>query len=144
MNEVRRVIYTCDVGSTRNQKNREGPAFAWARLDPNEERKSIQGHRDIKQLVMKLELDIDEGYSVALGFEAPLFIPVPDNACDLSTARCGEGTPSWASRIGLAVSALGIHQSAQLGGLDHVVCQSRFSAEQSQVNTNRIARICDL
>jgi hypothetical protein len=41
MNEVRRVIYTCDVGSTRNQKNREGPAFAWARLDPNEERKSI-------------------------------------------------------------------------------------------------------
>lgn len=112
MNEIRRVIYTCDIGSTHYQEKKKGPAFAWARLNPDEGIKSIQGSSDIKQLVKRLELDIDEGYSVALGFEAPLFIPIPDNSRDLSKGREGEGRRSFASQIGLSVSALGIHQSA--------------------------------
>lgn len=112
MNEIKRVIYTCDVGSTLYQKKKKGPAFAWARLNPTEETKSIQASRDIQRLVKRLELDIDEGYSVALGFEAPLFMPVPDNSRDLSKRREGEGSRSFASQIGLSVGALGIHQSA--------------------------------
>lgn len=112
MNEIKRVIYACDVGSTLYQRKKKGPAFAWARLDPNEGTESIQGSRNIQCLVKRLELDIDKGYSVALGFEAPLFIPIPDNSRDLSKGREGEGRRSFASQIGLSVSALGIHQSA--------------------------------
>ena len=109
---MRRVIYTCDVGSTRHQKKSGGPAFAWARLLPNKGVKSVQGSSDIQQLVKRLELDIKEGYSVALGFEAPLFIPIPEDSRDLSKGREGEGNRSFASQVGLAVCALGIHQSA--------------------------------
>jgi hypothetical protein len=105
MNEIKRVIYTCDVGSTLYQKKKRGPAFAWARLNPTKETKSIQVSRDIQRLVKRLELDIDEGYSVVLGFEAPLFIPVPDNSRDLSKRREGEGSRSFASQIGLSVRA---------------------------------------
>ncbi len=109
---MKRVIYTCDVGSTRYQKKGRSPAFAWARLLPNKGIKSIQGSSDIEQLVRRLELDIKEGRSVALGFETPLFIPVPESSRDLSKGREGEGNRSFASTVGLAVCALGIHQSA--------------------------------
>lgn len=112
MNEIKRVIYTCDIGSTLYQKKKRGPAFAWARLNPNEGTKSIQGSSDIQQLVERLQLDIEEGYSVSLGFESPLFIPIPDNSRDLSKGREGDGRRSFASQIGLSVTALGIHQSA--------------------------------
>lgn len=109
---MKRVIYTCDVGSTRQQEGNKGPAFAWARLLLNEGGKSIQGSSDIQQLVKRLELDIMQGYSVALGFEAPLFIPIPEDSKDLSRGRRGEGNRSFASPVGLAVCALGVHQSA--------------------------------
>ena len=112
MNEIKRVIYTCDVGSTLYQKKRRGPAFAWARLNPNEGTKSIRGSSDIQQLVKQLQLDIEEGYSVSLGFESPLFIPIPDNSRNLSKGREGDGDRSFASPIGLSVTTLGIHQSA--------------------------------
>jgi len=112
MNKIKRVIYTCDIGSTLYQKKKRGPAFAWARLNPNEGIKSIQGSSNIQQLVERLQLDIGEGYSVSLGFESPLFIPIPDNSRDLSKGREGDGNRSFASPVGLSVCALGIHQSA--------------------------------
>jgi len=104
--ERQRVIYACDIGSTRRQ------AFAWARLLPNKGSQSIQGSSDIQQLVKRLELDIEQGYSVALGFEAPLFIPIPESSKDLSKGRDGESNRSFASQVGLTVCTLGVHQSA--------------------------------
>ena len=92
--ESKRFIYACDIGSTLNQKKRGGPAFGWARLNPNEGAKSIRGSSDIQELVEQLRLDIDEGYSVSLGFESPLFIPVPDNSRDLSKGREGDSDRS--------------------------------------------------
>jgi len=109
---MKRVIYACDVGSTRHQEKKQGPAFAWARLSPNEGIKSVQGSSDIQQLVRRLELDIEEGHSVALGFESPLFIPIPEDSKHLSKRRDGEGNRSFASRVGLSVCTLGVHQSA--------------------------------
>jgi len=111
MNNTKRVICTCDVGSTLDQRKR-GPAFAWARLNPNEGIESIQASACIDKLVRRLALDIIEGYSVALGFEAPLFIPVPNDSHELSKGREGDRDRAWASPIGGYVSALGIHQSA--------------------------------
>jgi len=109
---MKRVVYTCDIGSTRQQGRNTRPAFAWARLLPNEGSKLVQGSSDIEQLVERLELDIEQGYSVALGFEAPLFIPIPQDSKNLSKGRRGEGNRSFASPVGLTACALGIHQSA--------------------------------
>jgi len=107
-----RVIYACDIGSTRNRGKNAVPAFAWVRLNPNKGISSLQGSSDIQQLVKTLKIDIENRYSIALGFEAPLFIPVPDDTFNLSKARYGEGARSFASQMGLAVSALVVHQSA--------------------------------
>ena len=54
------------------------------------------------------------GHSIALGFEAPLFIPVPNASSDLSRGRKNEGSPSWAAPPGLTVASLGLHQAAWL------------------------------
>lgn len=108
---MKRVIYACDVGSTL-QQGRKAPAFAWARLLPNEGSKSVQGSSDIQQLVKRLELDIEEGHSIALGFEAPLFIPVPEDWKGLSKGREGDGNRPWSASSGAYVTTLGIHQSA--------------------------------
>jgi len=109
---MKRVVYACDIGSTRPQGRNGRPAFAWARLLPNEGSKLVQGSSGIQYLVDRLELDIERGYSVALGFEAPLFIPVPQDSKDLSKGRRGEGNRSFASPVGLTACALGVHQSA--------------------------------
>ena len=110
--ESKRLIYACDIGSTLIQKKRGNPAFGWVRLNPDEGTKSIWGSSDIQKLVEHLRLDIERGYSVSLGFEAPLFIPVPDNSTNLSKGRKGDSNRSWSAPAGAYVATLGIHQSA--------------------------------
>jgi hypothetical protein len=110
--ESKRLIYSCDIGSTLIQKKRSSPAFGWVRLNPDEGTKLIWGSSDIIKLVRQLRLDIEEGYSISLGFESPLFIPVPDNSVDLSKRREGESDRSWSAQAGAYVATLGIHQSA--------------------------------
>jgi len=39
--------------------------------------------------------DLDAGLPVALGFECPLFVPVPDEAELLGSAREGDGNRPW-------------------------------------------------
>ena len=105
-----RLIYACDIGTTRCSTKTRLPSFAWARLNP--ENGTIQVSSYIERLIQQLEADIRQGCSIALGFEAPLFIPVPEDWKDLSKGRKGDGNRSFASPVGLTVCALGIHQSA--------------------------------
>jgi len=75
------MIYACDIGTTRptrrGRRNRIlGGAFAWAKLLP-EQPGRVWVSEDIERLVNDISADIHTGNSVALGFEAPLFIPVP-------------------------------------------------------------------
>lgn len=72
-----RAVYAIDVGKTREPAN-----FAWARVEP-ENATEVIGSHDIQVLVCKLVHDLDRGYSVALGFEAPLFIPRTGRHCGL-------------------------------------------------------------
>jgi hypothetical protein len=70
---------------------------------------------------------------VALGFEAPLFIPVPTDAASLCRGRTSEGSRSFAAPAGLAVAALGLHQAAWVlsalrDGHDHV-CFAQLASE---------------
>lgn len=100
-----RRVYAVDVGSTLQKR------FAWVRVDP-ERPKELVGSRDIERLVGQLIADLRAKRSVALGFEAPLFIPVPTAATRLSKGRDKEGSRSWAAPPGLAVTSLGLHQAA--------------------------------
>jgi hypothetical protein len=102
-----RAIYACDVGSTRSKV----PKFAWARISP-ERSSEVVGSSDIRELVTFLEHDLKSDRSVALGFEAPLFMPVPDRVEDLSRGRSGEGGRSMFAPAGSAVATLGLHQAA--------------------------------
>lgn len=106
----RRIIYACDVGTTRCSEKTGLPSFAWARVNPEDG--VIQVSSYIDKLVQQLESDIRQGCSIALGFEAPLFIPVPEDWKGLSKGREGDGNRSFASPVGLTVCTLGIHQSA--------------------------------
>lgn len=103
----RRAVYACDVGSTRSSK----PTFAWVRLDSTKIQNRITAYSSIEKLLEKLRQDVHESRDIALGFEAPLFIPVPSNASDLSRGRMGERDRPFSSQVGLAVTTLAVHQS---------------------------------
>lgn len=108
--EQKGIIYACDVGTTQCSAKTGLPSFAWARVNPEDG--VIQVSSYIYRLVQQLESDIRQGYSIALGFEAPLFIPVPEDWKDLSKGREGDGNRPWSASSGAYVTTLGIHQSA--------------------------------
>lgn len=98
-----RVIYACDVGSVR------GGTFAWARVTPGG---MPCASTDIDDLVMRLCVDAEAGMSVSLGFESPLFLPIPRDSGQLSRGRQGDGCRSTFAPAGAAVTTLGIHEAA--------------------------------
>lgn len=101
-----RAVYAIGVGKTREPAN-----FAWARAEPADVVEVI-GSCTVQNLVPRMVCDLECGYNVALGFEAPLFIPVPEDAADLSRGRAGEGSRAWSAPAGSTVATLGVHQSA--------------------------------
>lgn len=105
-----RVIYAVDVGSTRCKPGRT-PNFAWARVEAVDPRRVV-GSSDIDKLADRIVRDLQERQSVALGFEAPLFIPVPTLSSALCYGRSNEGDRSFAAPPGLTVATLGLHQAA--------------------------------
>jgi hypothetical protein len=81
---VNPIIYCADIGSVPNGR------FGWARSAPDET--AIEGHRggvEIVDLVEAVGTDLDAGRAVALGFECPLFVPVPKEPLRLGMARAG-------------------------------------------------------
>lgn len=105
------IIYACDVGSTLGKK----PGFAWVRIVSGSE-EPPKGSQSIAQLTQYLCNDLAAGAAIALGFEAPLFIPVPepDQPTRLSLSRTGEGDRSWSAPAGGYVATLALHQAAWL------------------------------
>jgi hypothetical protein len=108
-----RSIYAVDIGSTRLSRN-STRAFAWACVGKVPLEQGVRCSSDIDRLAKEIEQDLREGYSVALGFEAPLFIPVPMESERLSRGRDGDGDRAWAAPAGASVATLGLHQSAWL------------------------------
>jgi len=105
-----RIVYACDIGSTRHPKATP-PKFAWVRVDPEDTSNAVGSH-SIDALVRHAARDLSAGFSVAIGFEAPLFIPVPLQSEQLSRARQGEGNRSFAAPAGSSVALLALHQCA--------------------------------
>lgn len=63
------------------------------------------------RLVDALTADLHTARPVALGFECPLYIPVPAEAQLLGKARIGEGNRSWSAGAGSGALATGLVQA---------------------------------
>jgi hypothetical protein len=100
-----RRIYAVDIGTTLKKK-----AFAWAVTQPESE--EVWADQCIENLVEAMAADLRQGVSVALGLEAPLFLPVPDSADDLSKGRPVDTNRSCFAPAGGYVATLALHQTA--------------------------------
>lgn len=114
-----RTIYTCDIGSIRSGN------FGWARCVP-EDKTNPMGSTDISRLVDCLKKDMGNRMSIALGFECPLFIPVPLSDKDLCRGRQGEGSRPLFVQAGATVTTLGLHQAAWILRKIHSCGQNHF------------------
>lgn len=77
------VIHCADIGSVKTGN------FGWARLATEEAGAAcITGH-DIRLFASGIAADLNAGHRVAVGFECPLFVPVPDapRSADLGPPR---------------------------------------------------------
>ena len=99
------LIAAVDVGSIRRQR------FAWSALDL-ETTSSAVGGTHPTELVESLVSRLADGHQVALGFECPLVLPVPDAAEHLGAARVGEPTRAWSASAGASAMATGLVQLA--------------------------------
>jgi hypothetical protein len=104
------MIYAIDVGSTIPKGG--VVAFAWCGVDDHGKVHS-EGNCP-SELANEIAEHLRRGQSVALGIEAPQFIPVPANKDRLSKGRTGERDRSWAAPGGGYVATLALHQTAWL------------------------------
>jgi hypothetical protein len=95
---VEPVIYAGDIGSIP-QGN-----FGWARVDPEQGETHVErehGGAEIRGLVAAVERDLfADGRQIAVGFECPLFVPVPQDPLRLGVAREGEGDRPFSATAG--------------------------------------------
>jgi hypothetical protein len=93
-------VFCVDIGSIARKR------LGWAAARDEGE---VAGRKDISALVDALSADLESG-PVALGFECPLWLPVPDDPDDLGRARSGEGNRPWSAGAGPAALATGLVQ----------------------------------
>jgi hypothetical protein len=99
------VVYCADVGSIAQRR------FAWARGTPGSRiEEDFGGGDEIADLVEEVVRDLDDGQLVALGFECPLFVPVPEDPQDLGRARPIDRDRSSSAGPGIAVLGVGLVQ----------------------------------
>jgi hypothetical protein len=102
------VVFCADVGSVANGK------FGWARSAAHSGHEVDDVHDQSKPsaLVRAVCSELNAGRPVALGFECPLFVPVPAAELSLGRARVGEGNRSWSAGAGTGALATGLVQAA--------------------------------
>lgn len=105
------VIWCADIGSIKNKK------FGWCRGTIGVKDDFIMGS-SIQDFAGGIAKDISNGYKVALGFECPLFVPLPDDPVNLTSARRGEGDRAWSASAGCGALATGLTETAWI--LDRV------------------------
>lgn len=99
------VIHCADIGSVKNGN------FGWARLAVGEANDQCTIGRDIEDFARGVAVDINAGAQVALGFECPLFLPLPEDPTGLTSARPGEGDRAWSAGVGAAALATGLTET---------------------------------
>lgn len=92
------AIYCADIGSIRKDN------FGWAVVDGDGQR----GGTVIGELVDAVVGSLAAGVKVALGFECPLWVPVPDDASGLTAGRTVDGNRPWSAGAGASALAAGL------------------------------------
>jgi hypothetical protein len=100
------VVYCADIGSVKAGN------FGWARLAQDAKPHT---NTSIEALIEKLAGDLTLGRPVAMGFECPLWIPLPPKCEQLGSARRGESgkgvnSRPWSAAGGAAVLTTGAAQ----------------------------------
>jgi|GEM_PF-2881994 len=103
------VVVCADVGSVA-----KGNFGWWSNREESGTRPLTLAHHVATML--------NSGFPVALGLECPLFVPLVEDECMLTSARPGERTRAWSAGAGCGALATGIVQTAWL--------PQRFDAEQ--------------
>ena len=101
------AVYCADIGSIPTGR------LGWSRAEADEA--AIESHRggsEIVDLVDAVADDLAAGTAVALGFECPLFVPVPAEPLRLGMARPGEGNRSWSAGAASGALATGLVEVA--------------------------------
>ena len=106
------VIHCADIGSIRRGN------FGWARLEVVANDSRCTTGCEIQEFVDTIAADINAGHPVALGFECPLFVPVPEDPGNLTSARPGEGNRAWSAGAGAGSLATGLTETVWI--LDRV------------------------
>ena len=102
-------VFCADIGSI------DRGSFAWARRHPAGDAEEGHSPGSIEGLATAVEYQLARDCPVALGLEAPQFVPVPEDSSALGRARPFDiGAPAWASNLGASVMATGIVQAAWL------------------------------
>ncbi|WP_233889634.1 hypothetical protein [Paraburkholderia flagellata] len=91
------VVVCADVGSIQ-RKN-----FGWWAAVG-------ESGKDLSSLAEFVACELNGGRKVALGFECPLFVLVPDDEAALTRARPGEGNRPWCAGAGGGALATGLVQ----------------------------------
>ena len=99
------IVYCADVGSVERGR------FGWARVAA-ETPEASRGSREIEELVSALVGDLRAGLPVALGFECPLYVPLPADPKRLAKARDVDGNRPWSAGAGCGALATGLTQVA--------------------------------
>jgi len=93
------LVVCADIGSVSKGN------FAWWSNAPNEGTSPLSLSATVASALLS-------GQSVALGFECPLFVPIPEREIDLGKSRIGEGNRAWSAGAGAGSLATGLVQVA--------------------------------
>lgn len=102
----RQIIYCADVGSIATN-------FGWAQVDADGH--LLRSGTDVEEMARRVRSDLAAGTPVSLGFECPLWVPLPEESGELGKARPGEAGPGrrarpWSAGAGLGSLAAGLVQ----------------------------------
>jgi hypothetical protein len=100
------AVFCADVGSVKSGN------FGWARSEPRGA--SLVEHEASRPIALARAVagELHAGRPVALGFECPLFVPVPVVDTALGAARKGEGNRAWSAGAGSGALITGLVQVA--------------------------------
>ena len=99
------IVHCADIGSVSRGN------FGWARLVIDERNPACTTGRDIRKFADAIATDLNSGAHVAVGFECPLFVPVPEDPEGLTSARPGEGDRAWSAGAGAGSLATGLTEA---------------------------------
>ena len=98
------IIWCADIGSIK-KKN-----FGWCRAELGKIDSWSIG-TSIEEFSIGIAKDLSNGYKVAVGFECPLFLPIPDEPLNLTSARNGEKDRAWSAGAGCGALATGLTET---------------------------------